>query len=1336
MQTYAGALDSQKQPIVSKTDDMDYMIVSGLRGGKAKNMACDPNTRHLKLIPLGSVAACLSRRTFSFDSKGHDLTELFPPLPGQAFCFLPLPVQTKLPVHVNAYWELSSNRRDIWKGEDTQGEAKLRSDWNGHVMEDVLAPLYANLLLKMNSLIAEGDGSSAKNDGHSRHQVLDLLPCPIPAEPWNQLAKALFSCVQEEKILWSNLNGGCYVSIRDAVLLETYPKDNVDDDDNVKLAHEMDKLEQMLLEENLAVARVQKTVMQPMVEIGVGTAVTPDLVRKHFSNNTNRSRAKAGLLAGSHPTLQDMEKVIFLLRYCFKDITMNNFSLLDGLPLVPLENNELGTFLLSDGDEKSEKSESEEERLRNTLYLVNTTERLLLKNAGNSIVKHLATRCPQVFNSIKDSKFGQVMNIKTLDSADFMRLLSTFVPSLWLTDEKLLIDRTGVISNEWLTSLWGYIIEKNAIERFVGEDKFPVLPVLAPSDMKKGEYVVKISEKAPVLHMQYSNASPAVINGLADIGIYIFDRNVLGSLSYSTEIGKFLSNPGPRGVLNAFSSLAHIVKEASSLRDRWGVELRRAMAYFVLDEILLKIDKKEISPADVAVLCDLPIWERHGYSNTDGADTGQVGCIGTGNIEAFSSIDTEAANPVVLPPDGVEDKLLGQGFLRVRTDRDRAALKLLGVSDSSKGSFYATYLIPSIERGDFNDSYVDGVVVELLKNLPQLETDHPGLTDLVKVSALIRSRDGKLCVPESLYDPKAPHLLALLPLSLFPNENTFSERSLLLSLRTVGLKTSVDGRGILLAATSIQNDFYALNESGSDQRRDFQNDGIAVPGSSGGAIDLITKRGAELLRYLELNLEDLLAEVDAEGLAALQTGGEKKANANANANTNGSNEHLSTEDGTEEPRDMQLGADWARELQSKIWIPVYTSPPVKTGIGADGLPWPEELHDVPLAAPKQCISVSDTWMASSTRRVCAFDVKTDMLREVLGWNDRPSGRQSAAQLVNIQASYAKNAGPHIPHANNQSPIANNCNAIFPRLMASLQEAMSYEDPDVVNIWVQQLASKPAIWIGGHFVEPSRLAFKPLDRQTEPYLYQVSGELLVYRDLLKAIGVKEQFGPVDLAAMMRSLRSNHQTAMDKDLPLSSPQVQLCVFILKLLVKLINENNGVKGDDDSEDGNESGEKEEKKGKEDKIKEGKEDTNVGKSEEDAANKGKQAEEVADKKGEEPEREFITIDDLRPIYLPDRNNVLMSSSVLTYDDAPWISTALEGKGNSIRLVHRDLGPEDSKILGAMSLREQLFSGDEVVCPEAGALRKVCELYIFIFYVWKAISLCHCCHIPYVVVY
>ena len=108
--------DSSKEEVV-------YLVVGGLMGGEAKRMAADEATRHLKLVPMGAVAACVARRgdltSCSVTRRGvvgeQPLSRLFPDLAGQAFCFLPLPVSTQLPVHVNAYWELSSNRRDIWR---------------------------------------------------------------------------------------------------------------------------------------------------------------------------------------------------------------------------------------------------------------------------------------------------------------------------------------------------------------------------------------------------------------------------------------------------------------------------------------------------------------------------------------------------------------------------------------------------------------------------------------------------------------------------------------------------------------------------------------------------------------------------------------------------------------------------------------------------------------------------------------------------------------------------------------------------------------------------------------------------------------------------------------------------------------------------------------------------------------------------------------------------------------------------------------------------------------------------------------------------------------------
>lgn len=128
---------------------LDYEYVFGLVGGGAKQLACSEQARHLKLVPFGGVAACTKRLTQQFAEDGPAAVESFFPIfhNGHAFCFLPLPIQTKLPVLINAYFELSSNRRDIWRGDDTKGEARLRSGKSSFYFGDTVTDIWAKLLL-------------------------------------------------------------------------------------------------------------------------------------------------------------------------------------------------------------------------------------------------------------------------------------------------------------------------------------------------------------------------------------------------------------------------------------------------------------------------------------------------------------------------------------------------------------------------------------------------------------------------------------------------------------------------------------------------------------------------------------------------------------------------------------------------------------------------------------------------------------------------------------------------------------------------------------------------------------------------------------------------------------------------------------------------------------------------------------------------------------------------------------------------------------------------------------------------------------------------------------
>lgn len=87
------------------------------------------------LVPWGAVAMPL-------DSPPQG-----PQPQGRLFCFLPLPVPSLLPVHLNCTFEISSNRRDLWVGgSDLVGSGKRRAQWNVALLQDVCSPLYAQLL--------------------------------------------------------------------------------------------------------------------------------------------------------------------------------------------------------------------------------------------------------------------------------------------------------------------------------------------------------------------------------------------------------------------------------------------------------------------------------------------------------------------------------------------------------------------------------------------------------------------------------------------------------------------------------------------------------------------------------------------------------------------------------------------------------------------------------------------------------------------------------------------------------------------------------------------------------------------------------------------------------------------------------------------------------------------------------------------------------------------------------------------------------------------------------------------------------------------------------------
>ena len=100
--------------------------------------------KQMRLLPYGGTAALL-------DMKRDQKTSIVP-VKGKAYCFLPLPVETHLPVHVNGHFALDhESRRDLWKGDGSSN----KKSWNNFLLEKVIAPSYVLLLLTYRDRIGE-----------------------------------------------------------------------------------------------------------------------------------------------------------------------------------------------------------------------------------------------------------------------------------------------------------------------------------------------------------------------------------------------------------------------------------------------------------------------------------------------------------------------------------------------------------------------------------------------------------------------------------------------------------------------------------------------------------------------------------------------------------------------------------------------------------------------------------------------------------------------------------------------------------------------------------------------------------------------------------------------------------------------------------------------------------------------------------------------------------------------------------------------------------------------------------------------------------------------------
>ena len=150
--------------------------------------------RDLGMLPRGGCACPLETESMKAQKRKK-----------RAFCFLPLPLETDLPVHINGHFALDHEaRRNLWRDEN----GGYRSDWNNALLSDVIASCYLTLLdevrgllhLQTSPIISTFYLSCSKEELIQKVKSYEnLFPCTSFNPYWAMLIRSVYQGMNTKK---------------------------------------------------------------------------------------------------------------------------------------------------------------------------------------------------------------------------------------------------------------------------------------------------------------------------------------------------------------------------------------------------------------------------------------------------------------------------------------------------------------------------------------------------------------------------------------------------------------------------------------------------------------------------------------------------------------------------------------------------------------------------------------------------------------------------------------------------------------------------------------------------------------------------------------------------------------------------------------------------------------------------------------------------------------------------------------------------------------------------------------------------------------------------------
>lgn len=308
----------------SRRDEL-WSVVTGLFRGPDDILlqnALEVLKHDEKAIPWAGAAIC--RNSLEQNLKYGGLS-----------CFLPIPEQTKWPVWLHGWFDLSSNRRGITRDADVGETTKSRHLWNKSLMEHAVGKAWALLIHAI----------KGKPDENVKPYHYWLRPTDKPDEVDLALIKGFYQSISELSV----------IRCRNSAAIDWYVLDNKISDLH---ADRSERLSDPLLAEGwiLTYPSLPEFVRQGFRWVKKSlTIITPKFIRDELLNIESDIDISCSLENYSRPMLSKREWIYDLTEFCAE----KNFSNLNKLPLALLSDGLLHTFtvcgklFLSTNDEKN-----------------------------------------------------------------------------------------------------------------------------------------------------------------------------------------------------------------------------------------------------------------------------------------------------------------------------------------------------------------------------------------------------------------------------------------------------------------------------------------------------------------------------------------------------------------------------------------------------------------------------------------------------------------------------------------------------------------------------------------------------------------------------------------------------------------------------------------------------------------------------------------------------------------------------------------------------------------------------------------------------------------------